>query len=101
MSERVPSATLGKEREAMSRLNTVLSTGGASVASTIIHMTHWPHADEPVFVLRATDELAPQVVRYWAAVFARQPLSREDRRKVQKARAIATEMEKWRKKWMA
>jgi L-ribulose-5-phosphate 3-epimerase UlaE len=48
--------------------------------------------DEPFFVLRAQDYLAPQVIRLWAER-ARQNGCNMD--KVREARDIADEMEKW------
>lgn len=48
--------------------------------------------DEPVFVLRAQDMLAPEIVREWAyrALVAGTPIE-----KVQEARKCADEMENW------
>lgn len=49
-------------------------------------------ADEPVFVLRARDPLAPQAIRHWATM-ASGGLHEPD--KVQRALDEADEMEKW------
>lgn len=48
--------------------------------------------NEPVFVLRAQDTLAPEVVREWAFRAAHVGASRE---KVAEARKLADEMEDW------
>ena len=51
------------------------------------------HADEPLFVLRANDPIAPQVVRYWAHLAAT-----TNSHEFEKARAavdVALEMEDW------
>lgn len=51
--------------------------------------------DEPIFVLRAQDRLAPEVVCSWAAALAAvSPLGWHDR-KVRAAHAVALEMEAW------
>ena len=60
--------------------------------------------DEPLFVLRATDELAPELVREWARQYRAQkaadpPTQRaeHERReaKYREALQLATEMERW------
>lgn len=48
--------------------------------------------DEPLFVLRASDQLAPYFVREWAFMAERHGASRE---KISEALACAREMEKW------
>lgn len=48
--------------------------------------------DEPVFVLRAKDPLAPQTVRLWAAM----AFSVHEPEKRVEAEALADEMDKWR-----
>ncbi len=48
--------------------------------------------DEPVFVLRAQDKLAPEIVREWAY---RAHVSGAPIEKVREARRIADEMEEW------
>jgi hypothetical protein len=48
--------------------------------------------DEPVFVLRAKDILAPRTVRYWANQAERFKVSKE---KVEEARYLANQMESW------
>ena len=48
--------------------------------------------DEPVFVLRASDPIAPMAIRLWAAQSWQQG---GDPEKIAKARAIAEAMEKW------
>lgn len=63
-------------------------------------------ADEPIFVLRAHDKLAPAIVRQWAAAYEKKmesdPLNGtlysrfETRRaKLFEAQALADQMEKW------
>jgi hypothetical protein len=51
--------------------------------------------DEPLFVLRARDELAPRVVRFWADVAA---IREVDPNKIMEARSVANLMEKWTEK---
>ena len=48
--------------------------------------------NEPIFVLRAQDALAPDAVRGWAFEARRKGLSRA---KFQEAMAVADAMEKW------
>lgn len=48
--------------------------------------------DEPVFILRAQDLLAPEIVRNWADVAQAQDVSRG---KVTEAFALAERMEEW------
>lgn len=48
--------------------------------------------DEPIFVLRAQDRLAPFVVRYWAAQAEKWGTPRE---KLDEALALAAQMEAW------
>jgi hypothetical protein len=58
--------------------------------------------DEPLFELRANDELAPDVVRRWAFCYVnakggtRLHLTKAQIAKVDEAHAIAREMEHWR-----
>ena len=61
--------------------------------------------DEPLFVLRANDELAPDVVRKWAADYYAQKkmaagrggyLTDAQHRKYSEALNIAWEMERWK-----
>jgi hypothetical protein len=47
---------------------------------------------QPVFVLRAQDMIAPEIVREWAYRARRAGVSKE---KVEAARKIASEMEDW------
>jgi len=53
------------------------------------------HDDEPVFILRGQDIIAPQIVELWAItagfVHAGQP-------KVESARRVAAEMRAWQEK---
>jgi hypothetical protein len=59
--------------------------------------------DEPVFVLRAHDPCAPEIVREWADAYATRKeenggvMNDEQRAKYQEARALATQMEVWQK----
>lgn len=48
--------------------------------------------DEPVFVLRAQDRLAPRVIRYWAS---RATVAGVPAGKVNEAYALAAQMEAW------
>lgn len=48
--------------------------------------------DEPIFVLRAQDELAARVVRFWATLAANH---RVDEEKVAEAMRCSAEMERW------
>ncbi len=52
--------------------------------------------DEPIFVLRATDKFAPEVIRFWAALLRQANNSPSD--KEQDALECATEMEDWQAK---
>jgi hypothetical protein len=49
-------------------------------------------AEEPTFVLRAQDSIAPEIVREWAFRAARDGAPRE---KIVAARKIADDMEDW------
>lgn len=56
--------------------------------------------DEPLFVLRATDKLAPALVREWARQFAVSEMVRVNgnsffQRKYREALALADAMEAW------
>lgn len=58
---------------------------------------------EPVFVVRASDYLAPQTVRTWAARYAGDHTARgtydaRRREKVAEALELAAEMQAWRKR---
>lgn len=48
--------------------------------------------DEPIFVLRSTDKLAPRVVRFWAYLARREGTSNE---KTHEAIGLARMMEEW------
>jgi hypothetical protein len=48
--------------------------------------------DEPIFVLRAQDRLAPDTVRHWAATAEKAGCGSA---KVQEARDLADAMERW------
>lgn len=50
--------------------------------------------DEPVFVLRAKDPLAPITVRHWATMSE----GKHEPAKLAEARNLASEMEDWRNK---
>jgi hypothetical protein len=50
--------------------------------------------EEPIFILRAQDKLAADVVRYWADRAEAEDVTS---RKVREARDWATEMERWPK----
>jgi hypothetical protein len=50
-------------------------------------------ADEPVFILRAKDPIAPMVVRIWASLAAQ--MQAHERDKTFGAFMTATEMEEW------
>lgn len=52
-------------------------------------------ADEPLFILRAQDELAVQVVRYWADLAEARGVRSG---KVAGARKLAAAMERWPEK---
>lgn len=47
--------------------------------------------EEPVFVLRAKDPLAPQTIRHWASMST----SIHEQDKIAEARKLAHEMEDW------
>jgi len=49
--------------------------------------------DEPIFVLRAQDRLAPMVVRYWAVLASQ--LANISAEKAQEAYELAGLMEQW------
>lgn len=59
--------------------------------------------DEPIFILRANDVLAPSAVLYWAENYEwdmgrripARPLSDKERRKIDEARQCAGEMVRW------
>ena len=51
--------------------------------------------DEPLFILRAQDELAPAVVRHWAMLARASKVAHE---KVKEADHLAGEMEQWPKR---
>lgn len=58
--------------------------------------------DEPVFVLRANDPLAPKIVRRWADEYDRSKrlqqsgtLTEPQVRKLHEARRLADDMEEW------
>lgn len=48
--------------------------------------------DEPIFVLRSTDRLAPDIVREWAKLAER---GGTDRGKIEEAYRLAGRMEDW------
>lgn len=58
--------------------------------------------DEPLFVLRANDEIAPGLVRKWAEMYAktksrqRDGMSKAQLAKLDEAMQLADEMDKWR-----
>ena len=64
--------------------------------------------DEPIFILRATDRIAPKIVREWAAVYVAtkrngheargEPdrLTEKEQRKFDEAMACAERMDAWR-----
>ena len=51
--------------------------------------------DEPIFVLRSTDEIAPILVEIWASLRALRP---DARGKVQDARDVAAAMRSWKRR---
>ena len=55
------------------------------------------HAKEPVFVLRAQDKFAPDVIEVWATMVARGAAGGVgfETQKVKKARALAHTMRAW------
>jgi hypothetical protein len=58
--------------------------------------------DEPIFVLRANDELAPMIIRAWAEAYfeskkdAKFNVTDVQRAKYREAIALANEMERWK-----
>lgn len=66
------------------------------------------HDDEPIFVLRANDPVAAQVIRYWAILYTRQKhgenfeahgsaaLTAPQLNKMMEAHQCADDMEAWR-----
>jgi len=55
--------------------------------------------DEPLFVLRANDDLAPDIVRRWANLYISSKgvlASTQQIAKFAEAMMLATEMEKWK-----
>lgn len=60
--------------------------------------------EEPIFVLRANDPVAAQVVRYWASCYVDHKreyntdgiLTNKQLSKAQEARGLANEMDSWR-----
>lgn len=82
-----------KRRDEMSRVDSCLNKAGD---------------DEPVFVLRANDELAAEVVRYWASKYMAQKmgenfetrgsaaLTAPQLNKAMEARQLASDMDEWR-----
>jgi len=75
---------------------------GDTIANTIELMREFmkilpgapPAVDEPAFVLRAQDKLAPTIVRAWAFAAAGEGVDTE---KVADAYSIADEMDRWQK----
>ena len=60
--------------------------------------------DEPIFVLRANDELAPMAVRTWASAYRKAKLDAgeltpERENKYRDAMQLANQMEAWRTDW--
>jgi hypothetical protein len=59
--------------------------------------------DEPIFVLKATDELAPRVIREWASEYSYtkdingHKMTTKQRAKYNEALLIADKMETWRR----
>jgi hypothetical protein len=51
--------------------------------------------DEPIFVLKSTDPLAPATVRFWADVRELEGKTRPE--KIQEARSLASKMEDWQR----
>ena len=56
--------------------------------------------DEPIFVLRANDELAPSAVRWWVQRYAdaKGGMTPRQREKCIEALALAGRMEEWKRK---
>ena len=54
--------------------------------------------DEPLFVLRSTDTLAPMLVREWVLLYQQKKgdLTPEQSRKVKEALQVARDMEEWK-----
>lgn len=56
--------------------------------------------DEPIFVLRANDELAPDVVREWARMYDIRKrglgITQKQIDKLKEALALADQMERWK-----
>lgn len=50
--------------------------------------------DEPIFVLRAKDKLAPQTIRHWATM----SFGVHEKEKIADAELLATSMEDWQKR---
>lgn len=61
------------------------------------------HDDEPLFVLRANDSIAPDIVRAWVRRYGSRKraehgaLTAEQQAKMAEANQIALDMKKWRK----
>lgn len=58
--------------------------------------------DEPIFVLRANDEIAPLAVRVWALMYRHSKetdgmFNERRREKYQEAQMLALSMERWKK----
>ncbi len=58
--------------------------------------------DEPIFVLKSTDELAPHIVRVWASDYFQSKhrnggVTEKQMAKYDEAIALAKRMEEWRK----
>lgn len=59
--------------------------------------------DEPIFVLRAHDPVAPEIVREWSDAYAsrkeeaHEVMTTEERAKYKEARTLADQMEEWQK----
>ena len=59
--------------------------------------------DEPIFVLKSTDELAPRIVRDWAHKYRQQKMRQPEgmtpkqEAKCEEAFMLATAMEEWRR----
>lgn len=61
--------------------------------------------DEPVFILRAQDKVAPFVVEYWAQCVANlasdEPLSDATKAKLKRANELVDEMRAWQRHYGA
>ncbi len=70
----------------------------ATVKEELDRMKGWP-TDEPVFVLRGQDLLAPLVVQDWIQRFMQglspAPPTTEQSKKYREAMRVAEEMQKW------